>query len=92
MCCPAGNAASADRPLPAAVPATCVPWLAGSGSWRTTENGSAALSAVLIASVSYSTPRPNPADGASPACGVSDWSQMNAMRVVPSGRMKSSSV
>ena len=89
---PAGKAASPDRPLPAAVPVTWVPWLAGAGRWRTTENGFGSFSAVLIASASYSTPRVKPAGADSPGRGLSDWSQRNAMRVLPSELVKSSRV
>ena len=52
----AGKLASAERPFPAAIPATWVPWLDASGSWRTTENGSAAASAWSMSAPLYSTP------------------------------------
>jgi hypothetical protein len=90
---PAGNAASPERPFPAAIPMTWVPCDETPALCRTVAAPVAVTPSVkLMSAAVYWTPCGKSVGECSPAPGVSDWSQSRAMRVVPSALRKSSRV
>ena len=84
-----------EAPLPAAIPATCVPCPGGmsrsgfSGSCLTTTRPSSPRNSASICSRVYSTPQPYFAGDCSLPRGFSSWSYRKATRVLPSAGWRS---